>query len=81
MELEASKREELYEYQEQIGEQYVANVEQVEFGRWQNARRARKGHSDVWKLQETMDRIGTSQVVATKKTRMMWKILKLGRMK
>lgn len=55
MEWKASRREELSEYQKQIGEQYIANVEK-DLERWQNARRARKGNNDVLNLQETMDK-------------------------
>ncbi|KAL0548957.1 hypothetical protein IC582_013435 [Cucumis melo] len=55
MEWKASRREELSEYQKQIGEQYIANVEK-DLERWQNARRARKGSNDVSNLQETMDK-------------------------
>ncbi|XP_022149257.1 pinin [Momordica charantia] len=54
-EWKASRREELSEYQKQIGEQYIANVEK-DLERWQNARRARKGNNDVSNLQETMDK-------------------------
>ncbi|XP_038902762.1 pinin [Benincasa hispida] len=55
MEWKTSRREELSEYQKQIGEQYIANVEK-DLERWQNARRARKGNNDVSNLQETMDK-------------------------
>ncbi|XP_057464672.1 uncharacterized protein LOC130754468 [Actinidia eriantha] len=50
----AARREELSEYQKQIGEQYLANVEK-ELERWQNARKARKPNNDMLNLQETMD--------------------------
>lgn len=50
----ASRREELTEYQKQIGEQYLANVEK-ELERWQNARN-RKANNDMLNLQETMDK-------------------------
>lgn len=53
-EWKTARREELSEYQKQIGEQYVANVEK-ELERWQNARKARKANSDM-NLQETMDK-------------------------
>lgn len=53
-EWKAARREELSEYQKQIGEQYVANVE-AELERWQNARNARKANS-LTNLQETMDK-------------------------
>ncbi|KAL6964342.1 hypothetical protein U1Q18_035397 [Sarracenia purpurea var. burkii] len=51
----AARREELSEYQKQIGEQYLANVEK-ELERWQNARKARKPNNDMLNLQETMDK-------------------------
>ncbi|KAI4296282.1 hypothetical protein L6164_036251 [Bauhinia variegata] len=49
-----ARREELSEYQKQIGEQYIANVEK-ELERWQNARKARKPNNDQ-DLQESMDK-------------------------
>ncbi|KAK4254354.1 hypothetical protein QN277_009750 [Acacia crassicarpa] len=49
-----ARREELSEYQKQIGEQYIANVEK-ELERWQNARKTRKVNNDQ-DLQETMDK-------------------------
>lgn len=54
-EWKAARREELSEYQKQISEQYVANVEK-ELERWQNARKARKANNDMLNLQETMDK-------------------------
>ncbi|XVF00742.1 hypothetical protein REPUB_Repub04eG0027600 [Reevesia pubescens] len=54
LEWKTARREELSEYQKQIGEQYVANVEK-ELERWQNARKARKANDDM-NLQETMDK-------------------------
>ncbi|XLT38961.1 hypothetical protein HN873_070253 [Arachis hypogaea] len=48
------RREEVSEYQKQIGEQYLANVEK-ELQRWQNARNAKKANNDQ-NLQETMDK-------------------------
>ncbi|EOX97402.1 protein interaction regulator family protein isoform 1 [Theobroma cacao] len=54
LEWKTARREELSEYQKQIGEQYVANVEK-ELERWQNARKARKANNDM-NLQETMDK-------------------------
>ncbi|XP_058191847.1 uncharacterized protein LOC131308835 isoform X2 [Rhododendron vialii] len=54
-EWKAARREELSEYQKQIGEQHLANVEK-ELERWQNARRARKPNNDMLNLQETMDK-------------------------
>ncbi|PON83867.1 Pinin/SDK/MemA protein [Trema orientale] len=53
-EWKASRREEVTEYQKQIGEQYLANVEK-ELERWQNARN-RKANNDTLNLQETMDK-------------------------
>lgn len=50
----AARREELSEYQKQIGDQELANVEK-ELERWQNARKARRGSNDA-NLQETMDK-------------------------
>lgn len=55
LEWKAARREELNDYQKQIGEQYVANVEK-ELERWQNARKARKANNDTMNLQETMDK-------------------------
>lgn len=54
-EWKAARREELSQYQKQIAEQSVANVEK-ELERWQNSRKARKGISDAMNLQETMDK-------------------------
>ncbi|XP_065870573.1 uncharacterized protein [Euphorbia lathyris] len=53
-EWKAARREELAEYQKQIAEQYVGNVEN-ELERWQNARKARRPNNDA-NLQETMDK-------------------------
>ena len=53
-EWKAARREELTEYQKQIGEQYLANVEK-DLERWQNARN-RKASNDILNLQETMDK-------------------------
>ncbi|KAI3956266.1 hypothetical protein MKW92_028089, partial [Papaver armeniacum] len=50
-----ARREELSEYQKQIGEQCLANVES-ELDRWQNGRNARKGNNNLMNLQETMDK-------------------------
>ncbi|PKI46004.1 hypothetical protein CRG98_033644 [Punica granatum] len=57
LEWKAARRQELSEYQKQIGEQYIANVEK-QLERWQNARKARKGNNneDMLNLQETMDK-------------------------
>jgi len=54
LEWKNARREEVSEYQKQIGEQYVANVEK-DLERWQNARNARKANNDQ-NLQETMDK-------------------------
>ena len=54
LEWKTARREELSEYQKQIGEEYVANVEK-ELEKWQNARKARKANNDM-NLQETMDK-------------------------
>ncbi|XP_024026167.1 pinin [Morus notabilis] len=53
-EWKAARREELTEYQKQIEEQYLANVEK-DLERWQNARN-RKANNDMSNLQETMDK-------------------------
>ncbi|KAK2992805.1 hypothetical protein RJ640_009102 [Escallonia rubra] len=53
-EWKAARREELSQYEKQLGEQYVANVEK-EQERWQNARKGRKVNNDAMNLQETMD--------------------------
>ncbi|BBG96104.1 protein-protein interaction regulator family protein [Prunus dulcis] len=55
LEWKAARREELTEYQKQIGEQCIANAEK-ELERWQNARKPRKANNDVMNLQETMDK-------------------------
>ncbi|XP_076959730.1 uncharacterized protein LOC143635901 [Bidens hawaiensis] len=54
-EWKAARREELSQYQQQIGEQYVANVEK-ELEKWQNGRQKRNANNDnTLNLQETMD--------------------------
>ncbi|KAJ9174584.1 hypothetical protein P3X46_013219 [Hevea brasiliensis] len=53
-EWKATRREELSEYQKQIAEQYLGNVEK-ELERWQNARKARRPNNDA-NLQESMDK-------------------------
>lgn len=53
-EWKAARREELSQYQKQLAERSVANVEK-ELERWQNARNNRKGNNDALNLQETMD--------------------------
>ncbi|KAK9286312.1 hypothetical protein L1049_014702 [Liquidambar formosana] len=55
LEWKAARRQELSEYQKQIGEQYIANVEK-ELERWQNARKTRKANNNMQDLQETMDK-------------------------
>ncbi|XP_055959885.1 uncharacterized protein LOC126660731 [Mercurialis annua] len=50
----AHRREELSEYQKQLAEQYLGNVE-IELERWQNVRKARRPNNDA-NLQETMDK-------------------------
>lgn len=55
LEWKNARREELTEYQKQIGDQYLANVEK-DLERWQNARNARKANSNDQNLQETMDK-------------------------
>lgn len=54
LEWKNTRRQELSEYQKQIGDQYIANVEK-QLERWQNARKARKANDDL-NLQETMDK-------------------------
>jgi pinin len=54
LEWKNARREELSEYQKQIGDQYLANVEK-DLERWQNARSARKVNNDQ-NLQESMDK-------------------------
>lgn len=54
LEWKAARREELSEYQKQIGDQHLGYVEK-ELERWQNARKARRANNDA-NLQETMDK-------------------------
>ncbi|KAL4580648.1 hypothetical protein LXL04_016848 [Taraxacum kok-saghyz] len=56
-EWKAARREELSQYQTQIVEKYVANVEK-DLDRWQNGRKPRNGNTnnDNLNLQETMDK-------------------------
>ncbi|KAM0036288.1 putative pinin [Helianthus debilis subsp. tardiflorus] len=54
-EWKTARREELSQHQQQIGEQYVANVEK-ELERWQNGRQKRNANNDTLNLQETMDK-------------------------
>ncbi|KAJ7946662.1 pinin [Quillaja saponaria] len=55
MKWKTARREELSEYQKQIGEQYIANVD-IELERWKNARNSRRANNDMLNLQETMDK-------------------------
>ncbi|KAK7302461.1 hypothetical protein RJT34_13351 [Clitoria ternatea] len=57
LEWKNARREEVSEYQKQIGEQYLANVEK-DLERWQNARNARNARKVIndQNLQETMDK-------------------------
>lgn len=50
-----ARRQEVSEYQKEIEEQYLGNVEK-ELERWQNARKARKVNNEAMNLQETMDK-------------------------
>lgn len=54
LEWKSARRAELSEFQKQIEEQYVTNVEK-ELERWQNARNARRANNAA-NLQETMDK-------------------------
>ncbi|CAI9103921.1 OLC1v1002516C1 [Oldenlandia corymbosa var. corymbosa] len=65
-----ARREELSQYQKQITEQYVANVDK-ELERWQNGRKGRKANTDMANLQETMDKeLETHRLEHGPKTRM-----------
>ncbi|XP_010496913.1 PREDICTED: pinin-like [Camelina sativa] len=56
LEWKAARRQEVSEYQKEIEEQYLGNVEK-ELERWQNARNARKANNNgAMNLQETMDK-------------------------
>ncbi|KAF9601389.1 hypothetical protein IFM89_019242 [Coptis chinensis] len=69
LEWKNARREELSEYQKQIGEQYVANVEK-ELERLQNGRNMRRGNNNTINLQETMDKeLETHQLEHGPKTR------------
>lgn len=58
------------QYQQQIGELFVANVEK-ELERWQNGRKTRNGNNDTLNLQETMDKeLETHRLEHGPKTRM-----------
>ncbi|GER24706.1 protein-protein interaction regulator [Striga asiatica] len=69
-EWKAARREELSQYQKQISEQYVANVDN-ELERWQNGRKNRRGNNNMTaNLQETMDKeLETHQLEHGPKTR------------
>ncbi|XP_042060335.1 pinin-like [Salvia splendens] len=54
-EWKSARREELSQYQKQILDQYVANVDK-ELERWQNGRKGRRQNNSVANLQETMDK-------------------------
>ncbi|KAG2321338.1 hypothetical protein Bca52824_014551 [Brassica carinata] len=55
LEWKAGKRQEVSEYQKEIEERYLGNVEK-ELERWQNARKAGKANNEAMNLQETMDK-------------------------
>ncbi|XP_033134444.1 pinin, partial [Brassica rapa] len=55
LEWKAAKRQEVSEYQKEVEERYLSNVEK-ELERWQNARKARKANNEAMNLQETMDK-------------------------
>ncbi|KAF8086912.1 hypothetical protein N665_0609s0042 [Sinapis alba] len=55
LEWKASRREDVSEYQKEIEERYLGNVEK-ELEKWENARKARKANNDAMNLQETMDK-------------------------
>ncbi|XP_057803886.1 uncharacterized protein LOC131019369 [Salvia miltiorrhiza] len=64
-----ARREELSQYQKQILEQYVANVDK-ELERWQNGRKGRRPNNAMANLQETMDKeLETHQLEHGPKTR------------
>ncbi|PIN10562.1 hypothetical protein CDL12_16847 [Handroanthus impetiginosus] len=69
-EWKVARREELSQYQKQIAEQYVANVDQ-ELERWQNGRKGRRAsNNEMANLQETMDKeLETHQLEHGPKTR------------
>ncbi|KAL0422323.1 UNVERIFIED_CONTAM: hypothetical protein Slati_3255200 [Sesamum latifolium] len=68
-EWKAARREELSQYQKQIADQYVANVDK-ELERWQNGRKGRRANNDMANLQETMDKeLETHQLEHGPKTR------------
>ncbi|PIM98347.1 hypothetical protein CDL12_29174 [Handroanthus impetiginosus] len=69
-EWKVARREELSQYQKQIAEHYVANVDQ-ELERWQNGRKGRRAsNNEMANLQETMDKeLETHQLEHGPKTR------------
>ncbi|KAL8536081.1 hypothetical protein ACS0TY_011641 [Phlomoides rotata] len=68
-EWKAVRREELSQYQKQIAEQYVSNVDK-DLERWQNGRKGRRPNNSMANLQETMDKeLETHQLEHGPKTR------------
>ncbi|KAF2616547.1 hypothetical protein F2Q68_00042324, partial [Brassica cretica] len=55
LEWKAAKRQEVSEYQKEVEERYLSNVEK-ELERWQNASKARKANNEAMSLQDTMDK-------------------------
>ena len=55
LEWKAAKRQDVSEYQKEIEEKYLSNVEK-ELEKWENARKARKANNGDMNLQETMDK-------------------------
>ncbi|CAN8293344.1 unnamed protein product [Cochlearia groenlandica] len=55
LEWKAARRQEVSEYQKEIEEQSLGNVEK-ELESWQNARKARKANNEAMNSQETMDK-------------------------
>ncbi|KAJ0257049.1 Uncharacterized protein HA466_0079850 [Hirschfeldia incana] len=55
LEWKAAKRQDVSEYQKEIEERYLSNVEK-ELEKWENARKARKSNNGDMNLQETMDK-------------------------
>ncbi|XP_047937591.1 pinin-like [Salvia hispanica] len=68
-EWKSARREELSQYQKQILEQHLGNVDK-ELERWQNGRKGRRPNNTVANLQETMDKeLETHQLEHGPKTR------------
>ncbi|XP_075474528.1 uncharacterized protein LOC142505429 [Primulina tabacum] len=68
-EWKSSRRSELSQYQKEIAEKYIANVENG-LERWQNGRKAWIANNDATNLQETMDKeLETHQLEHGPKTR------------